>query len=79
MAELQWLRTGPDARFPLPLFEPGLHRVRAELLAGRAAEPARVEASFRTALDLARARAARSLELRTATSCARWGSRPPAG
>jgi len=54
------------------LFEPELHRVRAELLARHGAEPARVEASFRTALDLARAQAARSLELRAATSHARW-------
>jgi class 3 adenylate cyclase/predicted ATPase len=54
------------------LFEPELHRVRAELLARQGAEPARVEASFDAALDLARVQAARSLELRAATSAARW-------
>jgi hypothetical protein len=54
------------------LFEPELHRLRAELLARQNAEPARVEASFREAIELARRQAARSLELRAATSYARW-------
>jgi class 3 adenylate cyclase/tetratricopeptide (TPR) repeat protein len=54
------------------LFEPELHRLRAELLARQSAEPARVEASFREAIELARRQAARSLELRAATSYARW-------
>jgi class 3 adenylate cyclase/tetratricopeptide (TPR) repeat protein len=54
------------------LFEPELHRVRAELLARQNGEATRVEASFRTALDLARRQSARSLELRSGTSYARW-------
>ena len=54
------------------LFESELHRVRAELLARQNVEPARVEASFREAIELARRQAARSLELRAATSYARW-------
>jgi tetratricopeptide (TPR) repeat protein len=54
------------------LFEPELHRLRAELLARQGAETARVEASFREALELARSQTARSLELRVATSYARW-------
>jgi class 3 adenylate cyclase/tetratricopeptide (TPR) repeat protein len=54
------------------LFEPELHRLRAELLARQKGEPTRVEASFREAIELARRQAARSLELRAATSYARW-------
>jgi class 3 adenylate cyclase/tetratricopeptide (TPR) repeat protein len=54
------------------LFEPELYRLRAELLARRNGEPARVEASFREATELARLQAARSLELRTAASYALW-------
>jgi predicted ATPase len=54
------------------LFEPELHRLRAELLVRQGAQPASVEASFRAAIDLARIQAARSLELRAATSYARW-------
>src|SRR4029453_11464700 len=49
------------------LFEPELHRLRAELLGRRNAEPTRVEASFREAIELARRQAARPLELRAAT------------
>src|SRR5262249_27626000 len=54
------------------LFEPELHRVRAELVARQRGEPPRAEASFREAIELARRQAARSLELRAATSYARW-------
>src|SRR5262245_11771694 len=54
------------------LFEPELYRVRAELLARQNSDRARVEASFREAIELARRQAARSLELRAATSYARW-------
>jgi predicted ATPase len=54
------------------LFEPELHRLRAELLGRRNAEPTRVEASFREAIELARRQAARPLELRAATSYAGW-------
>src|SRR5262245_29611223 len=54
------------------LFEPELHRLRAELLARQHGEPARVEASFREAIELARWQAARSLELRAAKSYAQW-------
>lgn len=54
------------------LFEPALHQLRAELLARQGAPSARVEASFREAIALARSQAARSLELRAATSYARW-------
>jgi class 3 adenylate cyclase/tetratricopeptide (TPR) repeat protein len=54
------------------LFEPELHRLRAQLLVRQHAEATRVEASFRAALELARRQAARSLELRAATSYARW-------
>ncbi len=54
------------------LFEPELHRLRAELLVRRGADPGRVEAAFRDALELARHQTARSLELRAATSYARW-------
>src|SRR5262249_61570556 len=54
------------------LFEPELHRLRAELLARQNGEPTHVEASFREAIELARRQAARSLELRAATSYARW-------
>jgi predicted ATPase len=57
-----------DERF----FEPELHRLRAELLSRQGAEPARVEGSFRAAIELARRQAARALELRAATSYARW-------
>jgi class 3 adenylate cyclase/predicted ATPase len=62
------------------MFEPELHRLRAELRARQGADPALVEASFREALDLAHHQAARSLELRAATSHARWlGVGPRAG
>ena len=65
-----------DEAFAMPtderLFEPELHRLRAELLARQNAEPTRVEASFREAIELAHRQAARSLELRAATSHARW-------
>src|SRR5262249_37521234 len=54
------------------LFEPELHRLRAELLSRQHGQAARVEASFREAIELARRQAARSLELRAATSYARW-------
>jgi tetratricopeptide (TPR) repeat protein len=54
------------------LFEPELHRLRAELLARQNGAPTTVEASFREAIELARRQAARSLELRAATSYARW-------
>jgi class 3 adenylate cyclase/tetratricopeptide (TPR) repeat protein len=54
------------------LFEPELHRLRAELLARQNGAPTSVEASFREAIELARRQAARSLELRAATSYARW-------
>ncbi|HKA27997.1 MAG TPA: AAA family ATPase [Candidatus Binatia bacterium] len=54
------------------LFEPELHRLRAELLARQNGEPTHVEASFREAIELARRQAARSLELRASTSYARW-------
>jgi len=54
------------------LFEPELHRLHAELLAGQGPEPTRAEASFLEAIQLARRQGARSLELRAATSYARW-------
>ena len=54
------------------LFEPELHRLHAELLARQNGGLARVEASFREAIEVARRQAARSLELRAATSYARW-------
>jgi class 3 adenylate cyclase/tetratricopeptide (TPR) repeat protein len=54
------------------LFEPELHRLRAELLVREGVEAPRAEASFRAALELAQRQAARSLELRAATSYARW-------
>src|SRR5215468_294924 len=54
------------------LFEPELHRLHAELLARQNGGLARVEASFREAIELARRQGARSLELRAATSHARW-------
>jgi class 3 adenylate cyclase/tetratricopeptide (TPR) repeat protein len=54
------------------LFESELLRLRAELLARQGAEATGVEASFLAALALARRQAARSLELRAATSYAHW-------
>ncbi|HJQ85718.1 MAG TPA: AAA family ATPase [Candidatus Binatia bacterium] len=62
------LGLAPDER----LFEPELHRVRAEILARQDAGPERIEASFRAAVELARAQEAHSYELRAATSWARW-------
>ena len=54
------------------LCEPELHRLRAEILAGRRAEPATIEASYREAIALAARQELRSLELRAATSWVRW-------
>jgi class 3 adenylate cyclase/tetratricopeptide (TPR) repeat protein len=54
------------------LLEPELHRLRAELLIGQGGDTAQAEASFREAIELARRLAAHSLELRAATSYARW-------
>jgi predicted ATPase len=46
--------------------------LRAEILAGRRAEPATIEASYREAIALAERQALRSFELRAATSWVRW-------
>jgi adenylate cyclase len=46
--------------------------VRAELLVRRGADPARIEASYHEAIDLAHRQAARSLELRAVSSWALW-------
>jgi predicted ATPase len=54
------------------LFEPELHRIRAELLVVQGGDPARVDESFHEAIALARRLGARSLELRAATGYARW-------
>src|SRR5262245_34026670 len=54
------------------LFEPELHRLRAELLARQNGEPTRVEASFREAIELGRRQTAGSREVGAATGYARW-------
>src|SRR5262249_59687903 len=54
------------------VFEPEVHRLRAEVLIAQGGDPAQAEASFREALELARRLGARSFELRAATSYARW-------
>jgi class 3 adenylate cyclase/predicted ATPase len=52
--------------------EAEIHRVRAELLLVRSPlDPTDAEAGFRKAIDIARSRSAKSLELRAATSLAR--------
>jgi DNA-binding winged helix-turn-helix (wHTH) protein/tetratricopeptide (TPR) repeat protein len=56
------------------VFEPELHRLRGELLA--ATDRAEAEACFSKAIELSRARSARSFELRAALSLARL---PPRG
>ncbi len=54
------------------IHEPEQHRIRGELLLGlQQPDPAGAEASFRRAMDVARAQEARSYELRAATSLAR--------
>jgi predicted ATPase len=58
----------PEAREVF--YAPEIHRIEGELLLRRAATD-QAERHFRTALDLARARAEKSLELRAATSLAR--------
>jgi adenylate cyclase len=56
--------------------EAEMHRVKGELLLVRSAsDPAQAEASFREALEVARCRSAKSLELRAATSLARLWQR----
>ena len=49
-----------------------IHRLRGELLWARGADPRDIEAAFRCALDIAQGQGARSLELRSATSLARF-------
>jgi predicted ATPase len=58
-------------------YEAELHRLEGELrLRCDAADEQRAEASFRRALEIARAQKAKSWELRAATSLARlWGER----
>jgi predicted ATPase len=57
-------------------FDPELHRLHAELLALQGAPDQEVEEDFRRALDIARRQEAKSLELRAATSLARfWAAR----
>ena len=53
-------------------YESALHRLRGELLLAVDADTEDAEACFRRAVDAARAIGARSLELRAATSLARW-------
>jgi predicted ATPase len=70
LAEALALTAATGERF----LEAELHRLRGELLAGAGAGPAawgEAESCFRQALDVARSRQARSLELRAATSLAR--------
>jgi tetratricopeptide (TPR) repeat protein len=68
------LAIAPDER----LFEPELHRLQAEILAIRGARPEEVEASYRESIERAHQQGARALELRAATSWARWrGGRRP--
>lgn len=55
------------------LWEAEIHRVKGELLRLQG-EGARAEAGFQKALDVARRQGARSLELRAATSLARFWS-----
>ncbi|MGH7333407.1 MAG: AAA family ATPase [Candidatus Rokuibacteriota bacterium] len=58
-------------------YAPEIHRIEGELLLRRARPPTdEAERQFRTAIDLARTRAEKSLELRAATSLARlWRRR----
>jgi TOMM system kinase/cyclase fusion protein len=58
------------------VFDSELHRLRAELLALQGAPDQEVEEALRRALDVARRQEAKSLELRAATSLARfWAAR----
>jgi tetratricopeptide (TPR) repeat protein len=60
----------PEAR--QVFYAPEIHRIEGELLLRRAPTPTdEAERHFRTAIDLARARAEKSFELRAATSLAR--------
>jgi DNA-binding winged helix-turn-helix (wHTH) protein/predicted ATPase len=60
----------PEAREVF--YAPEIHRIEGELLLQRAPTPTdEAERHFRTAIDLARSRAEKSLELRAATSLAR--------
>jgi predicted ATPase len=52
-------------------FEADLHRLRGELLRASAARPAETEACFARAIEVARERGARTLELRAAAGLAR--------
>ena len=53
-------------------WEAELHRVRGELLLRRGADDSQVEACFDRAIEIARRQQAKSFELRTAMSRARW-------
>jgi serine/threonine protein kinase/predicted ATPase len=69
-----------DERF----YEAELYRLRGELLLGTSREPtatmiAQAEAAFRQAIDISRRQAARSLELRAASSLARLGQKHGSG
>ncbi len=60
------------ARGSVGSYQPEVHRVRGELLLTQSPTAvAEAEACFRAAIELARARQERSLELRAATSLAR--------